>query len=903
MRNRIYRNLIAVTAAESFLVGLAMLADRNFSWSGELTTSSKLLANSIGILGALIVTVLLVGIAFWLDRKPEDGYDIDQWITRSGRSYWLMGFAFLIIVESVQDVIYLFTSGHKPHVLFIYYSSYLMMFLPYFIWGILVGLTFIWIALKIDRKDRDHPRRLSNNSRTVLIIFCFLAVFWLLVGFTDFGYISLTYRYEFRKEFGRFLPLTNPIMGNQVLSVVIILILISLLVSWLKKKKIPGMAIVQNHYLIAALIWLVAFLLWSQVPIEPNYLVDFPTVPKGVIYPNSDAFYFAKESQRLTAGAGFEVNSTHVMYSTFIALLRTIVGESYQKIVTLQIAIVSFVPVLLYLFGKKIYNQFAGLLAGSLFIIREWNAMLLGAELAGTNSNELMSENLGLIGIIVFLYLIYSWVENPRKKRWNPWIAGGVMGISLLIRADFAAALLAVSFVSLIWLWDRKKDWLLGISGLFLVIALILTPWINRNWQMTGDIFLDKQNVMQERIKGYMDQIFTPGDDGAINDNTGDDASIIDNPDDGTTAAKDPDEGTNSTITRNIPTLANHFGNSLHQAFLYLPNIYQPGFDFSAPVYESLLWQKDLQARSLRQLTERSLNVHIRSVSYYWFEWDGRESVRSILPVAVSLFLIALGISSSQKDKIHFNLLLVSALLAHCFIWAVPGFSGNRFIKTLDWIVLLFYSIGLIKIIRYCFGKCLGDHIKGYSEPWFSEQDPEKMGSGGHKSPVLMAIVIVTLVLIGSSPSILEGMIPSQYSKEYLTSILKSPDFDKSVTENAWNRCLDEVDKNPEIELFFGSAIYPRYYQQGEIRGNDRRLIPQDIDVSRIGFYLVGDINQGVLLEGAEKDQIFAHSTDVIVIGKVIRDQYIFGSCVFKVEDEQDGVLISTLYDSGAMLK
>jgi len=825
-----------------------------------------------------------------------------------------LGFVLIsvLFLVSLQDILYLLTPPSKPNPIFTEYHLLLVSLLPFLTWGVLASLQLSLLVGTVFPKPKGLSPQEKHKFWIVGTMFLILFLLWLVLAYTDLGFIPGTSIYELRKQVGRFLPVTNPILARQVVLSSLLLLALRAISNWFSGKWEKLSRIVQSPILIGLLIWIIAFLAWSSVSIEQNYLVDFPDVPSGVIYPNSDAFYFAKESQRFSLGEGFGVETTHVLYSLFLSLIRWIGGESYQSIARLQILVVGLVPVLLFFLTEKLHSRFSGLLVAALFIIRERNGLLLGNELAGPVSNVLLSENLSTLGMIAYLYVFSLWLDDPEKRKFHPWIAGGVMGVSLLIRADFAAGLLASCLVGLIVLWKKKAVWLRGVFAIFATVGLIIIPWMFRNWSLTGDIYLDKRNVMQTKLSQYLEEVLYPASEengspvvgsgtgtgeegweqeyqfGAEKDSPRKEADQIS----GNSATPGSDQYSKGYLY----ALLNHFLNNIQQSFLYLPNNFQPLFGFGPLLLESSPAKFIFRDLYTQKYTENLLNVAIDSSPYYWFKWNGRGASSSVIPVALVLFLISAGVVFTIKNQTHRVLTYCAVLLTHSLIWSVARFSGNRFIKSVDWIVLIFFCVGLVELVVLGFDKFGLNPALIHRESEFRGIPDDQKLSVSRQLGIGNALIIICLVFIGWSPTILENRIHENFPITSLNEILSKVDTAGTVY---WNDCQEEVAKAENGGVFYGSAIYPRFYSADEVHGNDRRNIPQDPSISRAGFYLIGTENMGVLLENASQKAILPHQAEVIVLGDLIDGSYINGFCLFQVDRSADQIHLENRYRTG----
>ena len=878
MKKHIANIYLVLLTIESLLVAGTIYGSRNTS--GGLYLGTGFTLKNLSLFGAATASIVLfTGILILGKRKYSLESIIQRYFQRNNRVLISMLILIVILLESSQDVIYVFSETYRSHPIFPYYQKLLISLLPYLVWSILFCLQSL-LALYILFPDKLFPKQFEKNIFTHwMILYILLLGVWFGIALTDFGFISGTSDPEVHKQVGRFLPLTKPLPAMQII-ILVLLILFSLFLihklinSATKKEKSTG-----QQLIVYIIIWAAALFLWNQVPFESNYIIDIPAVPSGTIYPNSDGFFFDKEAYRLLAGEGFDNDSTHVMYSIFLSILHLLGGNNYQKIIFLQYTILAFIPILLFQLTKEFHSPFAGILIAFLYILRERNGLVLGNELAGPAVNQMLSENLALLGMIGFIFLINKWIQQPEKRKIIPLIAGGVMGVSMLIRAEFAATLIAVGAVSFFLLGQQKRHWFQGVLSIIFIVGCITMPWMARNWKENGYFSLDKGNFISRRVSAYIDNSYSPGEENHL---------IQDNSED------------KESFNGRIVTMVNHIGHSSLQSFLYLPNNHQPFLGLGNNYFQRIQLQGNIKLDpEIVSFSEDDLNIYARSIPYYWYTWDGSISAKSYIPVSVTLLSISLGILITWKRFPKQVILLLAAMCAHILIWSFAGFSGNRFVKPIDWISLVFFGIGLSEFIGALI-RILDPKEKYINHlRWFTQQRGEFSIISIHHKNVVQWLSVVLLVLIGISPAILEKVIPTQYTESKLTEKLTRIQSTFSKSPDLLEQCFPENESLKTNQILFGQALYPRYYDQGEILGNDRRYTVDTPAPPRIDFYNVGTKNIGVSLSNVTPALIFPHKTDVIVSGTIINERYVEARCVLLLEKEGNNGTITIINCNG----
>jgi hypothetical protein len=571
-------------------------------------------------------------------------------------------------------------------------------------------------------------------------------------------------------------------------------------------------------------------------------MVDIVNRPAGMVFPSSDAFYYDKESIRFLLGKGFSADSTHVMYSAFLAALHKIFGLDYLPVVTAQMAVYALIPVFLYLITSNLFSTFSGLLAASLFILRERNMLLLGGNVTGIGFNIMMSENLALLTWVALFYLVILWVKNPQSRSLLPWIAGGLMGISILTRVEMLAVYLAVGLGTLLVLWNKKSLWLRGAVTFTLAVILVVGPWMIRNWQQAGRLSIDKVDFVQRVVSQYFENDSDPADHISTNRRDIPSYSVY------------AERRLHGTSIKYIPA---RFSNSLLQTVLYLPTNHQP-FLTAGSILER---GKEGSIRFSRQgvFSEKYLLRYTRNLPYFWYIWDGSLSIRSYLPLLMVLFLCSLGIWVVGNKHNIIITIPVLAFSAHLLIWALAGYSGGRFIKLVDWIPLLFYSIGLTVLISI-FWRVI---VNGRSVTELNPQPEIGLFSLQRvifqRNRWLERGALAFVLLIGTAPTILEPLIPQQYTEEKKAQVVESIHVDI------------KLDKGQYVYLY-GKMLYPRFYEANEKPLDDRKGTIPNPTRDRMDFYLIGTRTIWVSYPTNQPVESFRHDVDVIVEGRIVRD-------------------------------
>ncbi len=362
--------LLALYSFYSNLTNFANLEDLSIS---------RLIIN-LGLLG---ITALLVGIVmgFWL-RRPWT-QRLNSTVTTylaNQKVYWIIVFLSGVGVILNLYIVLAYQSLARARVENLFIAPYLEFTQP-FAWYMLLAAIQVTVAARILRFGVGlsvyQPYR--HAFRTVLKS---LLIFSLLVVFTGLTGLGL------RTDVVGWGTPGVPIIGIQVLLALAVLSAIwglkELLLSKFNQTNgritwgIPDWS---ADLVICILLWGVAVWLWGGQPLKPTYFSPAPLPPNFEYYPNSDAVHYDLDAIKLLNGVGYDPDAIRPLYVLFLALSHAVNGLDYQSVVPWQVMLYAMIPVLIFLLGKSLHHRFTGALAGSLLVLREYNAIALSGEI------------------------------------------------------------------------------------------------------------------------------------------------------------------------------------------------------------------------------------------------------------------------------------------------------------------------------------------------------------------------------------------------------------------------------------------------------------------------------------------------------------------------------------------
>ncbi len=729
------------------------------------------------------------------------------------------------------------------------YLNSLTLISPILFFGIFLSVQLIVLLIIL----RPHENPLITLLKTIkpswIVVFLFILILFIISKLSGFGFVPYTNRWIVYLEHGKLRPLGSVLIWEQLIIIILAFVVLIALYSKVKGDRLKKISI-PSELIIIVIIWFCTYLIWRSIPLQSNYFVDISGFPNNRIYPISDAFYFDNEAFRILDIGQFSNRMTHVLYSFFLSILHWIGGPGYQDIIGYQLVLLASIPVLLYKLVSKLHTRITGLFVASLFILRERNGLLLANTLNTTLVNQLMTESFAILGILGFMYLFFDWLYEKNPESNTPLLIGGVMGLSLLVRAELLVVLIVFSCGALVYLWHDKKRWLHGMLQIWAITGIIIIPWMARNYTQTGVFSLDKGDFVKGRLTQLRESVVSA---------EGGEQFVLSEYDFATAYPM------LFAYTPEVEDVVNHLVNGVWQSILYLPSSHQPLFTlFSLSPLELIDYQREQGFFS-----ENYVDRYIRSLPYYRYDWDNTLEPRSIISIGFVLLFISVGIwKLGSRDRVGV-MILILALLSHIFIYAVAGYSGGRFIKPIDWITMVFYGIGIVELISnfvYKF-EIGGDKIRELLRSDSTHLIRLK------KSPQSKKTFLVTFlfILIGLAPVVSELILPNKYNNKSKKQVL----FDINRFEEAKyyqrNQCYVEEIQQSDQHVIFGKALYPRFYLASEALPDDQLgTMPDPLD-SRIDFYLLSEQPIWVSISLENQTQPFPHYSDVIVIGKNVR--------------------------------
>ena len=782
---------VRIISLISFIEGIAA-----FLWLVTIPTTGETFSpiRLTSLLGILLAS--LGSLAFFIyTRSSRNVIEKLELFAKSGGgsfiSLLLVGTAFSVWVSIL----------YKEQLLQLFDEALYARLLPIAIFGALLSLQ-TGILLLIPNTKHNTWKSLQSVWKPALILLgCFLVV-WAFMSLTSIGFIFDNVGLSWG-------PPGTPVTFAQV-NLVLMGSLWLTFAYGLIKSRLHHQRLVIVDIVIFIALWGLAVILWSHTPVSETHFNPPSMAPNYETYPNSDALIFDRSAYHLLFGIGFSNRLIRrPLYVGMLALFHKLGGFGYENTIFLQILILAFIPALIYLLTSKLSYRLAGLVAGGLILLREKNAIELSNRIVTSNAKLMMSDMISMLGVVAFIYLVTKMLSERNRNIWLPAITGACLGLTALVRAQVFILIPPL----LLFLILEKRPVKYRIQDSFLVIVgviLIMSPWVLRNWNLTGTFVLDDRGEEKLLARNYSEipvgfPEYLPGE---------------------------TDKEYSARIKREIITYAiehpsdvasfvsNHFFRNLATSVIYI-----------APLYSS---------DAPRSLVENT---------YFWDEWKGKLNRSNIFPLIATLALIAIGVSAAQtKDRLSGWFPLV-AFIFYSGGNALVRSSGWRFSMPADWIILVYYSIALAYLpstIKLVFDGVEVDETRKELPPTY-------------RVSVWGGIVLGLLILAGASVPIAERLVPP-------TDLSNLNDEAKAILSQENILSLSEIEsflKQKNAVFYSGIALYPRYVTlKSRIY-----LAYAPEDYTFLHFWLINDSDNQIVLPLQSPPDSFKHTALVSIIG------------------------------------
>lgn len=687
------------------------------------------------------------------------------------------------------------------------------------------------------REKVEDKKSLKSFFTKLFIVLGLLGVTALYISKTGMGIDPI-----YKGDWARGLPAV-PLLEWQIFLACIFCLGMMLAESNQKILTIPRL-----DFWIALFIWIAAAALWLSQPIVPNSSALEPLEPNFEVYPFSDAQTYDEFSQSLLIGNGFgEKIPQRPLYIVFLTVLHVIAGQDYENVIALQSLVFALFPVLLYLFGREFFGRPIGISIALLAILRDYTSNLVSPFTGNISYSKLyLSEIPTAMLLILFLLVGMRWVRSGFPA-FSAFLMGGILGIAMLIRTQVVVAFPMLLLLAFFVQPKKLAPLIKGVLLASVTILLVVSPWLWRNWRMTGQLIFDNPEsqmanlaLRYNRLNGVTADILPlPGET-----NSEYNARLVD-------LAR---QAMNQNPVGIAEGIANSFLNHGVSNILLFP---------------------------LRN-TLGGFGELWTPVEPFWQKWEGMPTMSQSMLLAFYVLLFGLGLSAAWHRNSWLGFLPLAVDLIYNLWTSIALLSGQRFLLAMDWSIYLYYMLGLFALLSiFLFALKRGHSILlkwGEANLHLSVRQPS-LRKWQH-----YLVAGVLFLGIGTSLPLSEMIFPEKYPSvertEVLNRLMSSVIWQNSKFDSA---CFENTVKENQLIFSRGRALYPRYYEANGGEAFTDSFGYKIVDEGRLVFQLLGQSNGRIVFPMSGPPQFFPNASDVILF-------YDTDGNLWSVFVEKDGV-------------
>lgn len=826
---RIYMLLAAVEALATIALVFSTPSEGDNAWLLGLSVTRWILVAGLLSLGLLFAMVA------WLQwKKHSFGLRIESQVRIALQNRFL--YASLIALALIASVISFYLCLLTFKFTDVLVQMRLMRLLPLVLWLFLFSLQTLLIAPQARKGAKKQPKFQLATLAPAAIAIVFFALIAVVVSATGLGLQPDRTGWDSPGV---------PLLGTQILIAVISgLILYSLL---LLIERRFSWRLSRVDLLAALVVWLIAIIMWQSQPLTPTFFSPTPRAPNFEYYPYSDAATHDLAAQSLLVGEGFTDVIEKPLYSFFLAGLHALVGQDYANVVAAQVVVLAFFPAILYLLASQSHHRLSGGILAFAIIFREANTIALSGEINVSHSKLLMTDLPTAMGLALFTLLLFRWLKSDRQNlRWPLWV-GAALGVLMLLRSQiliFLPILLLLAF----WQGGKEMRKRFVYAGLLLLgFSLAAFPWLWRNFQYTGQFGYSQPLQAAYLAKQYS---LTPelGETGFP---------------EGTPVSEYVSLGFSKVLQFTFAHpgevarfVTAHFLHNEISSVLGLPMRFDLA-DKIVTFYDLRPYWIGAEDKLWTQCC--SLDSYVADMPY-WQNWDGVFPGDAWLPVIFNLSLVSIGIAAAWKRAGWLTLIPISVHVFYNISTAVARVSGWRLALPVDWVLILFYCLGLGQLILWAWSYLVGTP----SAKPVKSGPPKKSATQSWREqrlPQWGAAIFFAALLLPLS----EIVIPARYPNLEVTTA--QAEWQQTDLAEKTGLDLNSFLAQPNAEVMWGRALYPRFYAAGEGEPGGQWSAFNPLPFSRLAFALVGPRGNLVALPLGVAPDAFPNGVDVLVLG------------------------------------
>ena len=770
----------------------------------------------IGISLLFLVNAVFVLLAYLVVRRHERLISWLDSLMTSSSSDVVIVLAFLLASSSLAALLIVFGLSRQGEIH--PYNAYAARLAPFLFPTFFLSIELIvWIFYHRRHTFTVFQQRFRELIRRSILIWVVLAALAFFITVTGLGLIP--------DKAGDWGYPGVPLLEWQVILACLLAVLIFVMEA---REMVPDHR--RTDAWISASVWLLAVSLWLSQPIIPGFSATAPRAPNQEIYPFIDAQLYDEFAQSILIGDGMKGTELppKPLYVVILALFHLIAGQEYERVIALQSAVLACFPVVLYLLGKDFFGRPVGLALALLAILRDMTSNVAAPFTHALSYSKLyLSELPVALCMALFIFLSYRWAKNHFTGL-PAFLAGGVLGIGVMIRSQAGIALPVVLFIA--WLGNRKSLYPILRGGLLMAVTifLVISPWIWRNWKNTGEfVFVDPQTQTANLALRYnnlievqVDLFIAPGETQA-DYNRRLFASFT--------------EAVRANPGGALHALTNRFLNNSIDNLLLLP-LRNDLVDFRE------LWQPSRP---------------------FWEHWDGQPTLLQSGVLTFYLFLFGLGLAAASMRLGVWGFAPLGVNFFYNLWTSVALLSGQRFLLSMDWSIYLYYMIGLFVLVEGFL--LLLIRARPVVRQWDELNVVQAIEPPTANKPISIFLLSGALFfLVGASLPVSEMLFQKRYpdlsQAQIFTQLTSSEAFVRSGVDSV---CLQKWIADENLTGFTGKALSPRFYESGDGEQTAKQGYAPS-EVARLVFQGIGSRYGIVILPMAQAPGFLPNASDVI---------------------------------------
>ena len=668
------------------------------------------------------------------------------------------------------------------------------------------------------REKREYDVLLKSLALKLSLILVLIAAAVFYIAKTDMGIAPI-----YKGDWARGLPAV-PLLEWQIILACVFCVGMILIEADGRLLKISRLDV-----WIALVIWVATIGFWLSKPTVPNASALEPRAPNYEIYPFIDAQTYDKFAQSVLIGNGFGVNEIpqRPLYIVFLVFMHAVVGQSYDKVIAFQTIFFAAFPALLYLFGKEFFGRPVGVSMALLATLRDFTSNLVSPFTGNISYSKLyLSEIPTAIFLILFLWIGIRWIKSGFPI-YQGFLLGGILGIGMLIRTQVVVALPVLLFFALIEQPKQIFSIIKGTVPTVAVIVLVVAPWLWRNWQMTGKLIFDNPASQTANLALRYNRL------------NGENMDILQKPGE-----------SNSSYNDRMMEMANHAMSVNSKGII---RAIASSF-INHGINNILLFPLRNNLASPAELVTPS--------TPFWQQWEGRPNLLQSLLLAFYVFLFSLGLAVTCQRNGWIGLLPLMVNLAYNLWTSIALLSGQRFMLSMDWSIMMYYMIGIFSLLSVAFFALENGRAKILK--WYqSNPAPVTTMIETVKWPRYVFAGLIFFA-VGASLPLSEMSFPQRYPvlqqnpppDQTLHSYLAQTDLETGCQKQT---------ESAALVIVRGRAIYPRYYDAGDGETFTDAAGYKKVDEGRLVFDLLGQKYTRVIFPMNQPPAFFPTASDVTI--------------------------------------